>query len=185
MMSDVYLLDTNVICTLADADRTANAVAVQKFQQAGDQTVLLPSPAVGEIEFGMQKAPNVRPDKRKELRDFIARFHQLPFDEHCVVPYALVRAEIWRTHGTPVSGKAHKHKERRPEGLLDKVTGVQLGLDEPDLYIASIALAQNLVLVSDDRNEGMARIREAAEAVFQRGEFQNPLRVENWLQTAT
>ncbi|NJM55349.1 MAG: type II toxin-antitoxin system VapC family toxin [Verrucomicrobiae bacterium] len=180
-MSDAYLLDTNTICALADADRAGNAAAVQRFQRTGNQAVLLPSPAVGEIEFGMWKAPDVRPDKRKELRDFIARFVQLPFDEHCVLPYALVRAEIWRTHGTPKRDKPHTHKERRPEDLIDKVTGAQLGIDEPDLYVASIALAQNLVLVTDDRNEGMVRIREAAETVHQRGEFLNRLRVENWL----
>ena len=128
--------------------------------------MLLPSLAVGEIEFGMQKAPDVRPDKRQELRSFIARFAQLPFDEHCVQPYAAVRAELWRTHGTRVRGKPHKHKERRPEDLSDKVTGAELGVDEPDLLIASIALAQNLVLVTDDRNVGMSRVKDAADADF-------------------
>ena len=181
-MADTYLLDTNVICALADADRASHDAAVSRFQQTSGQCVRLPSPAVGEIEFGMQKAPNVRPDKRQELRDFIARFDQLAFDEHCVQPYAIVRAEIWRKFGTAKSGKPHAHKERHPEDLLDKATGAQLGIDEPDLYIASIALAQNLVLVTDDSNAGMTRIKEAADAVFQRGEFPVRLRVENWLQ---
>ena len=179
-MADTYLLDTNVICTLADANRPNHSAAVQRFQQVGDQSVLLPSPAVGEIEFGMEKAPNVRPDKRQELRAFIARFAQLPFDEHCVRPYALVRAEIWRTHGTPEHGKPHKHKERRPEDLCDKVTGAQLGIDEPDLFIASIALAQNLVLVTDDRNAGMVRIKDAADTVYQSGKFPVQMRIEHW-----
>ena len=181
-MADTYLLDTNVICALADVDRVSHAVAVSRFQQTGVQGVLLPSPAVGEIEFGMQKAPDVRPDKRQELRDFIARFDQLPFDEHCIQPYAIVRAEVWRMFGTPKPTKPHKHDEKRPEDLLDKTTGTQLGIDEPDIYIASIALAQNLVLVTDDSNTGMARIKEAAEAVYQRGAFPMRLRVENWLE---
>ena len=60
--------------------------------------------------------------------------------------------------------------------------GTQPVIDDPDLYIASIALARNLALVTDDGNAGMARIKAAAEAVFQRGEFPLRLRVENWLE---
>jgi predicted nucleic acid-binding protein len=181
-MPEVYLLDSNVICALADANRPTHAAAVRRFQACG-QNVLLPSLAVGEIEFGMLKAPDVRPDKRQELRTFIARFAQLPFDEHCVQPYAAVRAELWRMHGTPSRSKPHKHEERRPEDLSDKVTGAALGVDEPDLIIASIALAQNLVLVTDDRNVGMSRVKDAADAVFRSGSFSNRLRVENWLES--
>ena len=68
---------------------------------------------------------------------------------------------------------------------MDKVTGVELGIDEPDLMIASIAMAQNLVLVTDDRNTGMARVKQAADAVFQKGIFPVQLRVENWLDSIT
>jgi predicted nucleic acid-binding protein len=174
-MTDAYLLDTNVICTLVDANRETHEAAVKRLELARD-FVLLPSPAIGEIEFGMTKAPNLRPDKRLVLRNFIADF------EHCVLPYATVRAEIWRSHGTPKS-RHGTHKERRPEELLDKITGAELGIDEPDLMIASIALAQNLVLVTDDRNAGMARVKQAADAVFQKGLFPIQLRIENWLET--
>lgn len=178
-MTDAYLLDTNIICALAIATRTTHESAVRRLEQARD-FVLLPSPAVGEIEFGMAKAPNVKPDKRQTLRNFIADFNQLPFDEHCVRPYAFVRAELWLANGTPKT-RLGKHKERHPEELLDKVTGDELGIDEPDLMIASIAMAQNLVLVTDDRNAGMARVKQAADSVFQKGIFPVQLRVENWL----
>lgn len=104
----------------------------------------------------------------------------MPFDEHCVQPYAFVRAELWLAHGTP-KNRPGKHKEHHPEELLDKVTGEELGIDEPDLMIASIAMAQNLVLVTDDRNAGMSRVKQAADSVFQKGIFPVQLRVENWL----
>jgi predicted nucleic acid-binding protein len=184
-MADVFLLDTNVICTLADATRAAHSNAVSRFRQISRQNVLLPSVAVGEIEFGMQKAPDLRPEKRQELRGFIARFAQLPFDEHCVQPYAAIRAELWRRHGTPKAGKSHLHKERRVEELNDRVTGADLGVDEPDLYIASIALAQNLVLVTDDQNAGMVRVKEAADSIFQQRIFPVQLRTANWLEKET
>ena len=178
-MTDAYLLDTNIICALADATRTTHESAVRRLEQARD-FVLLPSPAVGEIEFGMAKAPNLKPDKRQTLRSFIADFTQLPFDEHCVQPYAFVRAELWLAHGTP-KNRPGAHKEHHPEELLEKVTGAELGIDEPDLMIASIAMAQNLVLVTDDRNAGMSRVKQAADSVFQKGIFPVQLRMENWL----
>src|SRR5258707_201483 len=99
-MSDAYLLDTNVICALADANHSGHLPARQRFQQVDPQFVLLPTMAVAEIEFGMARAANVRPEKRNELRTFIGRFEQLPFDENCIQPYSAVRAQLWQMHGT-------------------------------------------------------------------------------------
>lgn len=177
-MSDAYLLDTNAICTLADTNRTGHAAATAKLQHVTSDFVLLPSIAVAEIEFGMARAANVRPEKRKALRDFIGRFAQLPFDESCIKPSAAVRASLWRTYATPRVGRAQSSKETRPEDLFDKVTGRELGIDEPDLLIASIALAQNLVLVTGDR---MHRVKDAAEKTFRNNDFPIQLRTEDWL----
>jgi tRNA(fMet)-specific endonuclease VapC len=173
-MTDAYLLDTNAICTLADASRSNHGVAVARFQQIGQQFVMVPVMAVAEIEFGMARAANLKPEKREELRKFIRQFEQLPFDNGCVEPYAVVRAELWRTFGTP---KGSTFRERRPEDLCDKTTAKELGIDEPDLIIASVAMAQNLVLVTDDR---MKRVKETADKVFHEGRFSVQLRTENW-----
>ena len=131
-MSDVYLLDTNVISDLTDETRTGHAALNARFSSATPQHVYLPSMAVGEIRFGFAKAPNLRPDKRATIDAFIARFEQVPFDKDCVEPYAIVRAELWKMHGTP-AGKRSKFTEKHPEELTDKVTGKELGIDEPDL----------------------------------------------------
>jgi predicted nucleic acid-binding protein len=137
---------------------------------------MVPTMAVAEIEFGMARAANVRPEKREELRNFIRQFEQLPFDSGCVEPYSAVRAELWRMFGTP---KGSSFREKRPEDICEKVTGKELGIDEPDLIIASVALAQNLVLVTDDR---MKRVKETAEKVFRDGGFPMQLRTENWTE---
>ena len=140
--------------------------------------------AVAEIKFGFAKAPNLRPDKRAKIDAFIARFEQVPFDEFCVEPYAIVRAELWKMHGTPV-GKRSKFTEKHPEELTDKVTGKELGIDEPDLIIASIAMPQNLILVTSDARSGMIRVKEAAEKVTRDGKFPVLLRTENWAAAVT
>jgi len=178
-MSDVYLLDTNVISDLTDETRPGFAALNKRFSSATLQQVLLPSMAVGEIRFGFAKAPNLRPDKRKAIDDFITRFEQVPFDKDCVEPYAIVRAELFKMHGTP-KDKPHKFKEKHPEDLTDKITGKELGIDEPDLIIASIAMAMGLILVTSDAKEGMIRVKEAADKVFRDGKFPVQLRTENW-----
>jgi len=183
-MNEAYLLDTNVICALADANHSGHAPVRQRFQQVDPQFVLLPTMAVAEMEFGMARAANVRPEKREELRRFIARFEQVPFDENCVLPYSIVRAELWRVHGTTrQQGKRFVYDEKRPEQLCEKITGTELGIDEPDLIIASVAIAQNLVLVTNDTKAGMSRVKEAAEEVYREGSFPIQLRTENWLAT--
>lgn len=185
-MSDAYLLDTNVICALADANHASHASVRQRFEQVDPHFVLLPTMAVAEIEFGMARAANVKPEKREELRRFIHRFEQLPFDENAVLPYAAVRAQLWKKHGTTrQQGKRLVYDEKKPEELCEKITGKELGIDEPDLIIASIALAQNLVLVSGDTASGMTRVKEAAEKVYQDGLFPVQLRSENWLASTS
>jgi len=178
-MTDAYLLDTNVICALADPSHKNHPAALARFRQVGQQFVLVPTMAVAEIEFGMERAANVKPEKREELRKFIRQFEPLPFDSGCIEPYAAVRAELWRTHGTP---KGSSFREKSPEDLTDKVTGKELGIDEPDLIIASVALAQNLVLVTEDR---MKRVKETAEKVFRDGRFPVQLRTENWTESSS
>lgn len=180
-MSDVYLLDTNVISDLTDETRAGHPALYARFSSATPKQVLLPSMAIAEIKFGFAKAPDLRPDKRAKIESFISRFEQVPFDEFCVEPYAVVRAELWKMHGTP-AGKRSKFVERHPEELTDKVTGKELGIDEPDLIIASIALVQNLILVTSDAGMGMTRVKAAAEKVFRDGKFPVQLRTENWAE---
>jgi len=66
--------------------------------------------------------------------------------------------------------------------LIDKVTGAELGIDEPDLLIASVAIAHNFILVTNDQNAGMERVKQAADVVAGQGGFPFSLRTENWLQ---
>jgi predicted nucleic acid-binding protein len=49
----------------------------------------------------------------------------------------------------------------RPEQLVEPVTGLELGIDENDLWIAAQSLAYNLTLVTADQD--MKRIAEFSE----------------------
>ncbi len=141
--------------------RLDHAPTSQRLAAIGDSLVLLPVMSIAEIEFGMAESPKSCPQKNvSSCRSFFAQYPHLPIDDGTVIPYSLIRAELWKLFAPP--------KKKRPEDLLDKVTGKELGIDEPDLLIASVALEHNLILVTQD---SMTRIKEASERVFQRGEF--------------
>jgi predicted nucleic acid-binding protein len=172
-----YLLDNNVISVLARPADSRRPVVIGRLNAVGESPVLLPVIAIAEIEFGLEKAEKPDLKQRSDLRAFLARYpHPLPVDRHTIEPYALIRAEIWRRHATP---KKRGHKEKLPEQLTDRVTGKELGIDERDLLIASIAVQYRLTLATVDRNAGMMRIEEAAMALEERG---SPirLRVDDW-----
>jgi predicted nucleic acid-binding protein len=140
---------------------------------------MLPVVGVAEIEFGLQKGG--RPDsvQANGLRSFCQRYERVAFDDNTIEPHALIRAKLFEKYGTQKGHRKHSHKEKLIEELRDRVAGKELGIDERDLMIASAAIQYNCVLVTDDTNQGMRRIREAAETLAAEGKH-TQLRVENW-----
>lgn len=174
-MSNGYLLDTNVISVLANPRNPRRPEFEQKVKTM--EHVWLPVIAIAEIEFGMAKAEKVDEAQRNEVRAFFQRYQQhLGFHDNTVEPYALLRAQLWKTHATK---EKRGHKERVPEDLFDRVTGKQLGVDERDLLIASVAAENGLILATGDKNAGMTRIDDVARQLQAEGKPVN-LRIEFW-----
>ena len=169
---DCYLLDTNIISYLTRPE-CAQYYNVKRHLSQVDtpERVMLPVIAIAEIEFGIAKAGS-RPSD--ELKDVLRKFFEshplhLGIDDDTVEPYSLVRTELWRKYG----GK----KKKVPEDLFEKVTGKQLGIDERDLLIASVAIQYGLVLVTADAK--MKPIIETARELETQGKDIH-LRVTDW-----
>lgn len=177
--SDGYLLDTNIILILLmprDPRHPGVSVNFQAVNQEG--RVFLPIIAIAEIESGMARYTGTREEEKKAVRDFFIDYSlHLPVDDNTVEPYALIRAQVWRDYGTRKNRGGYK--EKVPEDLVERVSGKSLGIDERDLLIASIAVQYNLILATNDQNQGMRRIEEAARKLETAGE---PvcLRIEYW-----
>jgi len=144
--------------------------------------IFIPSLVVAEIEFGLQTAKRPLSDAAEsahaEVRQFMADYPQREFGEFTVEPYSLIRAEVWRQNAT-LKASGRGYKEKHPEELIDRVTGLEIGIDEKDLQIAAIAVEYNCYLATVDRNAKMLRIEAAANALRARGEPVN-LRVDDW-----
>lgn len=179
MATSGYLLDNNIISILAQPSNPRHAPVKQRFEALGGAPVFLPVIAIAEIEFGMVKTKTPDVAQQAAVRQFFADYPlHLGIDDNTVEPYSLIRSQIWHDHATP-RGSGSAHKEKQPEGLIDRVSGKSLGIDERDLLIASTAAQYGLVLVTNDNNEGMKRIERAAQSLELAGKSVQ-LRIEIW-----
>lgn len=174
-MMDGFLLDTNIISILANLRDLRHTEFKQKIQHLDH--IWLPVVAIAEIESGMAKADRPDETQRDEIRRFFREYPQhLGIGDNTVEPYAHLRSQLWRMYATR---EKRGHKEKLPEELSDKVTGKQLGIDERDLFIASVAAENGLVLATNDSNAGMQRIEEAAQQLQEAGKSVN-LKISYW-----
>lgn len=174
---DGYLLDNNVISVLARPSDPRHSGIKARMEAIRTSTVMLPVIAIAEIEFGMAKATNPNPVQQSAVREFFNQYPlHLGIDDNTIEPYSQLRAEIWRLHGTQ---KKRGHVEKLPEELRDRTTGKELGIDERDLLIASVAAQYNLVLATMDQNPGMKRIEAAAASLSAHGSHVT-LRISYW-----
>ena len=172
-----YLLDNNIISLLARPSDPRYSGISANFQAIHPGPVFLPVIAIAEIEFGMMLSSSLNQEQKRALRDFFAQYpHHLSIDDNTIEPYAMLRAQLWREHGTR---KRRGYREKVPEALAERVSGKSLGIDERDLLIASIAVQYNLTLATNDQNAGMKRIEAAAQQLEVYGELAH-LDIDYW-----
>jgi predicted nucleic acid-binding protein len=161
-----YLLDTNVVSVLANPAHKSYQRAKEKEKTLQPGNVTISAITIAEIEYGLQRAEKPDPKQQDELRHylkqqdavrrFLDRYRGIAFgfNEHTVEPYALIRAKLWSKYPTD---------KKRPEELRD-ASGKDLGIDERDLLIVSIAAQYKYVFVTMDV-KSMRPIEAAVKAL--------------------
>jgi len=174
-MADTYLLDTNMIGRLADDRQYEEAdQETRRFREhvcaVSDARLLVCAITLGEVEYGLESAPRLDDGKKAAVRRIMRSFgYVLDIGRDTAVPhYAQARARLFSKFALKVV-RGERAKVRRVEDLVERTTGKTLGIQENDLWLASIALQYKLVLVTSDK---LTRIREVCP----------DLRVENWLE---
>lgn len=174
-MSRYYLLDTNILGSLAELKVGRNSPECEALKKHWDalpvsSKIFLCPICVGEVEYGLRIAPYEDSEEHRLARALLAAF--LPLDIDITLArdyYADLRARLFNSCAPNSKKKRGKHSKRIEE-WKDPTTGKELQIQENDLWIAAIAMAHNLVLVTRDK---MSAIRKIAgpEIVF-----------ENWLE---
>jgi predicted nucleic acid-binding protein len=174
-----YLLDTNVICALVSPKHSNHVKAVAKLRSLTPERIILPLIAIAEIRFGLAAVDNADQVQRAKLENFFLTYPmRYGFDDDTVEPYSLLRAQLFRTWATR-DKRGRSFVQKQVWELADQVTGKELGIDEADLLIASVAVEYNLTLATNDQNAKMNRIEEAATKLQADGK-QVYLRIDYW-----
>ncbi|MBW2020621.1 MAG: type II toxin-antitoxin system VapC family toxin [Deltaproteobacteria bacterium] len=111
---------------------------IRRFKQLSPSQIRLPSITVAELYYGAEKSKS-KSRNRERVKRFVSTFEIVPFDEKACITYAKVRCKLERS-------------------------GIPIG--PMDLLIASIGLAHNFVVVTNNDKE-FKRVKG--------------LKVENWL----
>lgn len=167
-MTKGYLLDTNIISHLIRAlnnETSAQCTNVLKHYQCHekDARIFICAATTGEIEYGLNISTTPDPVVQQQVREILDIFPEvLKIDKHIAAEqYAILRANIFNKYAP--KNKRGRAKTRYLEEWCDPTTGKTMGINENDIWIASVALAYNLHLVTDD---GMDRIVSVAPAGF-------------------
>jgi len=161
-----YLLDTNIIRYIHELEAGSQSSEClklrEKLESLPKNTRIFLSPVTtGEVEYGLRVGPFDDPDneKYKKLVNILTRFPCLGID--CDIArqyYSLLRARLYDKYA-PKRKKGQSSGKKRIEEWKDPTTSKELQIQENDLWITAVALAYNLILVTDD---AMSPIHEIA-----------------------
>ncbi|MBI2854689.1 MAG: type II toxin-antitoxin system VapC family toxin [Chloroflexi bacterium] len=162
-MPDVegYLLDTSVASAAWDKGAPRHNQVRERMETLGDSLLFVSAISIAEVEYGLQVAPALDASRQYAVRDAMSKYAILEIDRHTAQTYAGIRARLF---------KAHAPKDRRQrinktyvEDLVERTSGKELGIQENDLWIVSVAVQYNLVFVTADRGGGTGTIVDAAQ----------------------
>jgi tRNA(fMet)-specific endonuclease VapC len=177
MSKDSYLLDNNIFSALCDGLSSNHEKAKLFLQQVGQNYVFVPCVAIAEIRYGNEVVFKKDKKRQNEIEKRIKSLSDKSIKnitKHTTTRYSQIRAELFRKYGTRTARQTIK--EKHPEDLMDISTAKSLGIDENDLWICSLAIEFNLVLVTKDN---MTRLEEIAMKVAK--EIAPNFRFERWL----
>jgi predicted nucleic acid-binding protein len=145
---DTYLLDTNLVSVLYDAERP-NHVAVRNALAGFDPTSpqLVSAITIGELRFGLALSRAAG----RPLAHIEACIERT--EEHPLAEVGRYTAEAFGYVKSSIALQRVDIQRRIPrwvEGWSDRVTGQLLQIDENDLWIAAQAVERNLVVVTSD-----------------------------------
>lgn len=157
---DLHLVDTNVVSAAAALKHPRHDDVIARLAGLGDAPLYIPAIVPAEIAYGLQVAPDLDAAVGATMREELRKYRVLPVDEHTAEPYGAIRAHLFnRLAARDAKGKI---KHRRVEDLRDTTTSRELGIQENDLWIVSLAVQYDAMLVTLDGR--MQPIVDAAKA---------------------
>lgn len=158
-----YLLDTNIIGHLAEYK---SGIKTERSNSLGKYLSSLPvsarlficSISIGELEYGLQVVYPKDSEKLQHVRDLITPFPiklQLSINSDVARNYyAKLRVKLFEEFA-PIVKRSRQH---RIDQWRDPATAKELKIQENDIWIASVAMAFNLILVTNDKMDSIKKV---------------------------
>jgi len=162
-MADAYLLDTSIATIAWDGGHPSHSLVRERLAALGDDPIAVCAISIGEKEDGLQVSPGIDTARSQAVRDAMLQYQIWPIDHHTGTYYGQLRGELFKRYAS--RDKQDRLKEKRPEALIDKTTARELGIQENDLWIVSVAVQYDLHLITADK--GMKRILAIARDIFE------------------
>lgn len=167
-MADAYLLDTNLVPALWDAQDQRHQRARCYVDALADCKVCVSVITFGEIEYGLLVAPNADEPRQRKMREDMQAFRLvLDIGKHTWQCYADLRARLFRKYSP--KGRRGRLTAKRVPDLWERTPDKLLGVQENDLWLAGQAMERDLVLVTSDH---MNHIIEVGD---------QDLRIQKWV----
>jgi len=170
-----YLLDTNILGPLAELkaggeNPECRALGIHWNALPEGAKIFLCPINVGEVEYGLRIAPYDKPEEHKSTRAMLKEFPVLNIDTDLARDYyAELRARVFN-ECAPRDKRNRRNYAKRVEEWKDPTTSKELKIQENDLWLAAIAMAHNIILVTRDKMDVIKKVA-GPDIVF-----------ENWLK---
>ena len=162
MVQEAYLLDTSIV-SIAGYEGDARHMGVREWLDGFENDVVFISAvSIAESEYGLNLNP-LDAQSQQDIRSAIGAYQVLPIDRHTAGVYGPIRAALFRKYAP--RDYRNRISTRYVEDLREPTTGKELGIQENDLWIVSVAVQYNMVFVTADGSGGMRNIVDEANYV--------------------
>ena len=159
MVQEAYLLDTSIASIAGYEGDERHSEVREWLNGLRDDAVFISAVSVAEAEYGLNLNP-LDAQSQQDIRSAIGTYQVLPIDHHTARIYGSIRAGLFRAYAP--RDYRNRISSRYIEDLRDPTSGKELGIQENDLWIVSVAVQYNLLFVTADRRGGMRRIVDEA-----------------------
>jgi len=107
--------------------------------------------SVGEVEYGIRVGPYDKKEHYESVRKTMLAFQCLDIDRNIAIEnYSILRAKLFEKYAPQDKKGKSIHKKRISE-WFDPTKDKDLQVNENDVWIAAVAMAYNLILVTNDK----------------------------------
>jgi tRNA(fMet)-specific endonuclease VapC len=149
-MSDAYLLDTSIASIAWDGGSRYHTLVRRRLAAFGENSISVCVISLAEVEYGLHVSPGIDRERHDAVRRAMLQYRVWDIDRYTAEVYAPLRGELFKRYAP--RDKRGRLTQKWPEELRDETSAKELGIQENDLWIVSIAVQYDLFFITQDKN---------------------------------